>query len=320
MAAIVPHCDDISPIIPYLYLGNYRAATNPTLLRNNGIRHVMSILSEREAISPDFKVETIQYKMVVKFDLPGEDMLLTLPECIEHLTTITKSQQGLLVHCMMGVSRSATVVLGFLMKTNSWPFEKALQVLISCRSVPHQHGGITTGGLMTGGSPMSALVPESNSCKYFLIEPIIWMIERDVLTSFPGNSTGKIPCPHCNALMDPAAEPGFEDKSALDPAAEPVLEDESAFDPAEEPAFDDESAFDPAEEPAFDDESAFDPAEEPAFDPAAESAFDDEPALDPAEEPAFEDESAFDPAAESPFDVEPALESTALEVDDEPIL
>ncbi|KAJ6216849.1 hypothetical protein RDWZM_008006 [Blomia tropicalis] len=294
MAAIVPHCDDISPIIPYLYLGNYRAATNPTLLRNNGIRHVMSILSEREAISPDFKVETIQYKMVVKFDLPGEDMLLTLPECIEHLTTITKSQQGLLVHCMMGVSRSATVVLGFLMKTNGWPFEKALQVLISCRSVvnpnfgfraqlrlfdrmgfrldinnkelrlymlnaiafrnyteqfhqnvveylrrlealertesatnqlsyttvfrcvrcsrpvftdlnllePHQHGGITTGGLMTGGSPMSALVPESNSCKYFLIEPIIWMIERDVLTSFPGNSTGKIPCPHCNALME----------------------------------------------------------------------------------------------------------------------
>jgi protein-tyrosine phosphatase len=51
-------------------------------------------------------------------------------------------QQGkILVHCLAGVSRSATIVIAYLMKTQNLPFEQAYEVVRQKREFANPNQG-----------------------------------------------------------------------------------------------------------------------------------------------------------------------------------
>lgn len=48
---------------------------------------------------------------------------------------------NVLVHCHMGISRSAAIILGYLMKTKQWTLEKSLWVLKVKRPIVNPNPG-----------------------------------------------------------------------------------------------------------------------------------------------------------------------------------
>lgn len=59
---------------------------------------------------------------------------------LEFIETNIK-ETNVLVHCFAGVSRSATAVIAYLMKTNGWTFDKSLSFCRTRRKVTNPNPG-----------------------------------------------------------------------------------------------------------------------------------------------------------------------------------
>eukprot|EP00249_Psilotum_nudum_P012560 c23854_g1_i1 orf=349-1215(-) len=69
-------------------------------------------------------------RMVIPLnDNPDEDILLVLQPCVDFINEARRRSGAILVHCVAGVSRSATVVTAYLMQKERLPLTAALQSL-----------------------------------------------------------------------------------------------------------------------------------------------------------------------------------------------
>jgi atypical dual specificity phosphatase len=121
-----------SVIIPSaLYLGPRSAASSVSFLTANSITHVLSI-----GISPRTKVEGITYHRLGLNDDFDAPILPTLASAIEIIDSALQSNKGrgrILVHCFAGVSRSPTIIIGYLMKQRGLPLRNALGHIMHVR-------------------------------------------------------------------------------------------------------------------------------------------------------------------------------------------
>jgi len=108
---------DVSEIIPGLWLGAFTAAVDHEFLKQHKISHVLSVLE-----TPPTVPDNITHRYMYIVDALHGSLLPLLPEAFEFIETGLKNGTGVLVHCMAGVSRSASVVIGYLMKSEkkSW--------------------------------------------------------------------------------------------------------------------------------------------------------------------------------------------------------
>jgi len=58
-------------------------------------------------------------------DLPGIDIISYFDECFSFIDSALNAGGRVLVHCMAGVSRAASIVIGYLMKVKNMDFETA---------------------------------------------------------------------------------------------------------------------------------------------------------------------------------------------------
>jgi hypothetical protein len=87
-----------------------------------------------EAGCPNFfeKDSSVTYKRIAVFDNKGEDLIGHMEaafQFIEH----ARHHGHVLVHCHKGISRSASFVIGYLMRKNEMTFEEALAHVQSVR-------------------------------------------------------------------------------------------------------------------------------------------------------------------------------------------
>ncbi|KZO95405.1 DSPc-domain-containing protein [Calocera viscosa TUFC12733] len=115
-------------ILPNLWLGDYLAANTPDLLALHGIRYVISALRWKPQV-----VAGVTYLHVEVDDTPDADLLAHLPACVRFISDALAANQGVLVHCQAGVSRSATIVVAYLMSSQSLPAEEALALVRAAR-------------------------------------------------------------------------------------------------------------------------------------------------------------------------------------------
>ncbi|KAF9187379.1 tyrosine/serine/threonine protein phosphatase pps1 [Haplosporangium sp. Z 27] len=113
-----------SRILPFLYLGNLAHASNPGLLKSLGIRYVLSVGEEAHGLNEDAKDSTIaessSTRFVVKlvddmFDNGVDSLWKHLESCVAFVDEARKNNSRILIHCRVGVSRSATIVIAYLM-------------------------------------------------------------------------------------------------------------------------------------------------------------------------------------------------------------
>ncbi|EGE84658.1 Pps1 dual specificity phosphatase [Blastomyces dermatitidis ATCC 18188] len=116
-----------SRILPYMYLGNLTHANNPELLRALGIRRILSI---GESVSwPPSEIEKWgpeSLMMINEVQDNGIDPLTQqFDRCLKFIEKGKKDCTATLVHCRVGVSRSATICIAEVMACEGLSFPRA---------------------------------------------------------------------------------------------------------------------------------------------------------------------------------------------------
>uniref|UniRef100_A0A3P8SM72 protein-tyrosine-phosphatase n=1 Tax=Amphiprion percula TaxID=161767 RepID=A0A3P8SM72_AMPPE len=121
----------VSPILPFLYLGNERDAQDLDLLLRLNIGYVVNVTTHL----PLYHVNSgLRYKRLPATDNSKQNLRQYFEEVFEFIEAY-QSGQGVLVHCQAGVSRSATIVIAYLMKHTLMTMTDAYKYVRSRRPV-----------------------------------------------------------------------------------------------------------------------------------------------------------------------------------------
>ena len=120
--------NDMDEIIDNVYLGNLSAAENVTKLKEVGIKKVLSLL---DGFFPKYNESDniIQKKFIVP-DYHQENIIKIFGDCFKFI----KGEEKVLVHCYAGSSRSASIVIAYLMWNKKMSFKEALNFVHNKRA------------------------------------------------------------------------------------------------------------------------------------------------------------------------------------------
>ncbi|KAK4150605.1 dual specificity phosphatase [Chaetomidium leptoderma] len=141
MSNSFPHRAPISEIEPGLFLGDLGHSYDVLVLANNNIGAMVSMsdaksarwsLPQNRALVPQDR-----HLFVACLDTATQDLLARLPEICDFIDRMRRAEarHNVLVHCTVGVSRSATVVLAYLMRTHRQPLDTALASVKTVRKI-----------------------------------------------------------------------------------------------------------------------------------------------------------------------------------------
>jgi len=118
--------DQISEILPRLYISDLQAAEDAALLSSLGITHVLSAMPGHVALPPTMIAHAAQVPL---YDAPFAELAAHLPRTTRYITRALHSSPDarVLVHCAMGTSRSVAVVCGYLIATYGLHPSQALE-------------------------------------------------------------------------------------------------------------------------------------------------------------------------------------------------
>ena len=120
--------NDMDEIIPNLWVGSIRSVSNVEALRKRNIHSVLSAMRGRVNVS-----ETFTHFQIQLDDNEDSDALAFFPQCIAFIENELDAGRGVLVHCMAGMSRSATICCAYLMYAKQVDAQTALDMLVKAR-------------------------------------------------------------------------------------------------------------------------------------------------------------------------------------------
>ena len=128
----------MSLIVPNLYLGDFENAKSMKWLMDHKITHILNCAKEL----PDLYRYNFNYCNLYLDDIPEQDIHNGLLLSFEFLNkALSKQGNVVLVHCMMGISRSSSMVIHYLMKKNRWSYDQAYTFVRGKRDIIHPNRG-----------------------------------------------------------------------------------------------------------------------------------------------------------------------------------
>ncbi|XP_050465652.1 protein phosphatase Slingshot isoform X2 [Cataglyphis hispanica] len=121
MLIILGQMDAPTEIFDHVYLGSEWNASNLEELQKNGVRHILNVTREIDNFFPGM----FTYLNVRVYDDEKTDLLKHWDNTFKYITKAKMEGSKVLVHCKMGVSRSASVVIAYAMKAYNWDFSQA---------------------------------------------------------------------------------------------------------------------------------------------------------------------------------------------------
>jgi len=119
-----------------VYLGSRNAARNQSELMKMNVTHILCVADFTMAYPNVFKVKRIQID-----DFDNVPIINYFEEGIQFIQDALQSGASILVHCAAGVSRSATMVIAYIMKKEKMLTEQALALVRSKRSIVYPNDG-----------------------------------------------------------------------------------------------------------------------------------------------------------------------------------
>lgn len=117
-------------VVPNLYIGHIGCATDAGVLGRRRITRIVDVSGRPYEVPPG--VEALRLNVP---DIPTFDIRQIFGETNDFISRSIAEGQGVLVHCHWGVSRSASVVLAYLMAFHHLTLEQSLALVRNKRSV-----------------------------------------------------------------------------------------------------------------------------------------------------------------------------------------
>lgn len=124
-----------------VFIGNSNAARDYDWLKSEGITHIVNATSE----IPNFYSDDFHYLTLGLEDDPSEDLINVLEPSYRYMSNVLRydPHKKILVHCHAGISRSASVVIYYLMRSKNISFGDALNFLREKRPIVNPNEGYT---------------------------------------------------------------------------------------------------------------------------------------------------------------------------------
>ncbi|XP_032301115.1 protein phosphatase Slingshot homolog 3 isoform X3 [Coturnix japonica] len=129
MLLVLAQMDRPSRVFPHIYLGSEWNAANLEELQQNCVTHILNVAREVDNFFPAL----FNYMNVRVYDEETAQLLPHWNDTFLFLSDIKAKGGRALVHCKMGVSRSASTVMAYAMKEFGWSLERALRHVRRCR-------------------------------------------------------------------------------------------------------------------------------------------------------------------------------------------
>ncbi|KAM4622122.1 dual specificity protein phosphatase 1 [Polymixia lowei] len=118
-------------ILPFLYLGSAYHASRKDMLDMLGITALINV----SANCPNHFEDSFLYKSIPVEDNHKADISSWFNEAIEFIDSVRNNGGRVFVHCQAGISRSATICLAYLMRTNRVKLDEAFEFVKQRRSI-----------------------------------------------------------------------------------------------------------------------------------------------------------------------------------------
>ncbi|KAK0743082.1 protein-tyrosine phosphatase-like protein [Schizothecium vesticola] len=119
-----------------LYLGPVSATSNTAFLERQAITHILSI-----GKSPASRVEGITYQRLSLTDEEDSPIAGIVEKACDIIDAAEAAKGRVLIHCSAAISRSPTIVTGYLMKRRGTTLRESLTILVNARAVASPNPG-----------------------------------------------------------------------------------------------------------------------------------------------------------------------------------
>jgi len=128
----------LNEIVDNLYLGSADESDQKEKLQKYQVTHILPVGIGLERHFPS----EFQYfpKSIDVQDSEEEDLLQYFTDCAKFIEEGRKTGK-VFVHCQAGISRSATIVIAYLMQKDQIPYEKARKIVQQKREIIYPNSG-----------------------------------------------------------------------------------------------------------------------------------------------------------------------------------
>jgi protein-tyrosine phosphatase len=115
----------MTQVLKNLYISDSKTVKDIFFLNDRNIKTIINCTSE----IPNFFPSEFRYVKLNMNDNLSENIETRLSLSFFFIKKALENNEGIVVHCHMGISRSATIILYFLMKMYSWTYCEAYNFL-----------------------------------------------------------------------------------------------------------------------------------------------------------------------------------------------
>ena len=130
--------DDMNLIVPGIFVGGERAASNKQLLLDNHITHIINLSG---VTTKDYFPDTFQYFTIHMHDNDFEELPQSFWDAVTFLKKAVDVGGTTLVHCRRGICRSAALVAAYLNAEKSMSIDSAISMIKNKRPIVNINPG-----------------------------------------------------------------------------------------------------------------------------------------------------------------------------------
>jgi len=120
-----------------IYLGSEVNAKNKIELQSLKIKYVLNVAADSKCFYPN----EFTYLQISLADEITQNVLTSFPIGIDFIDSAKKDNAAILIHCIQGISRSASFVISYLMRANRWSLMSSLSYVRDKRSIVSPNRG-----------------------------------------------------------------------------------------------------------------------------------------------------------------------------------